>query len=60
MWSVHLLSWTFTGRIIRHAHAIDATVAATALRQPAPVLILTSDPDDMTRLCGRAVDVVRV
>ncbi|MFF8729913.1 PIN domain-containing protein [Streptomyces sp. NPDC015171] len=33
-------------------YAIDATVAEVAIRQPGPVAILTSDVDDMTRLCG--------
>lgn len=35
-----------------HKYAIDATVAEVALRQPGPVAILTSDLDDMARLCG--------
>lgn len=30
--------------------AIDAIVAATALRMPRPVAVLTSDPDDLRRL----------
>ena len=33
-----------------HRCAIDAVVAATALEQPRPVLVLTSDPDDLSRL----------
>lgn len=33
-----------------HRCAIDAVVAQTALRQERPVLLLTSDPDDMHRL----------
>jgi predicted nucleic acid-binding protein len=33
-----------------HRCAIDAVVAATALGLDRPVLLLTSDPDDMTRL----------
>ncbi|GAA2669671.1 hypothetical protein Apa02nite_016540 [Actinoplanes palleronii] len=33
-----------------HRYAIDAVVAATALELPRPVLLLTSDPDDLTRL----------
>ncbi|MGW0820017.1 DNA-binding protein [Streptomyces sp. NPDC002845] len=41
-----------------HKYAIDATVAEAALRQPGPVAILTSDVDDMTKLCGRRVRVV--
>lgn len=35
-----------------HRYAIDATVAEVALRQPKPVALLTSDSDDMTKLCG--------
>lgn len=33
-----------------HRCAIDAMVAATALRQARPVLLLTSDPGDMVKL----------
>ncbi|WP_059010997.1 type II toxin-antitoxin system VapC family toxin [Streptomyces specialis] len=50
-----------------HRCAIDSVVAATALGAPRPVLLLTSDPDDLDRLVeepGRAkearVAVVRV
>ncbi|WP_046494071.1 hypothetical protein [Streptomyces odonnellii] len=41
-----------------HTHAIDATVAEAALRQPGPVAILTSDVDDMTRLCGKQIRLI--
>ncbi|GGY32360.1 PIN domain-containing protein [Streptomyces anulatus] len=41
-----------------HKYAIDATVAEVALRQPKPVAILTSDSDDMTKLCGNKVRIV--
>jgi PIN domain-containing protein len=41
-----------------HKYAIDATVAETALRQPGPVAVLTSDADDMGKLCGRRVKVI--
>jgi predicted nucleic acid-binding protein len=41
-----------------HKYAIDATVAVTALRQPGPVAVLTSDADDMSRLCGTQVDLI--
>jgi predicted nucleic acid-binding protein len=41
-----------------HQHAIDAMIAATALAAPAPRIMLTSDPDDMARLCGASVRVV--
>ncbi|MET9655739.1 hypothetical protein [Streptomyces sp. NPDC006510] len=40
-----------------HKYAIDATVAEVALRQPKPVALLTSDSDDMTRLCGKQVRI---
>lgn len=43
-----------------HKYAIDATVAELALRQPGPVAILTSDIDDMTRLCGNRVRLIGV
>jgi predicted nucleic acid-binding protein len=33
-----------------HRCAIDAVVAATALALERPVVLLTSDPDDLTRL----------
>ncbi|WBB98685.1 MULTISPECIES: PIN domain-containing protein [unclassified Solwaraspora] len=33
-----------------HRCAIDAVVAVTALEMPRPVVLLTSDPDDMNRL----------
>ncbi|MDT3727671.1 DNA-binding protein [Streptomyces sp. DSM 41972] len=43
-----------------HTYAIDATVAEMALRQPGPVVILTSDIDDMARLCGGRVRLVGI
>ncbi|AXG78030.1 PIN domain-containing protein [Streptomyces paludis] len=43
-----------------HKYAIDATVAEMALRQQRPVVMLTSDSDDMTKLCGNQVRVVAV
>jgi predicted nucleic acid-binding protein len=33
-----------------HRCTIDALLAAVALRQPRPVVLLTSEPDDMARL----------
>ena len=33
-----------------HRHALDALLAAVALTQPRPALLLTSDPDDMAVL----------
>ncbi|MER7169999.1 PIN domain-containing protein [Streptomyces mesophilus] len=41
-----------------HKYAIDATVAEMALRQPGPVALLTSDIDDMTKLCGNRVRLI--
>ncbi|ARP71241.1 DNA-binding protein [Streptomyces pluripotens] len=43
-----------------HTYAIDATVAEMALRQPGPVAILTSDVDDMARLCGDRVRLIGI
>ncbi len=43
-----------------HKYAIDATVAEVALRQSGAVAILTSDVDDMARLCGRRVRLIGV
>lgn len=47
-------------RLHGHKYAIDAVVAATALRAVRPVIVLTSDEDDMARLCGKTVKVVGV
>ncbi|MBA2944561.1 type II toxin-antitoxin system VapC family toxin [Streptomyces himalayensis] len=43
-----------------HKYAIDAMVSATALASPGPVTILTSDPEDLTTLCGGRATVVKV
>lgn len=43
-----------------HKYAIDAVVAEAALRQPGPVAMLTSDTDDVGKLCGPQVRVVAV
>lgn len=43
-----------------HKYAIDAVVAEMALRQQRPVVLLTSDVDDMTKLCGDRVRFVSV
>ncbi|WP_433247842.1 PIN domain-containing protein [Streptosporangium sp. CA-135522] len=43
-----------------HKYAIDAMVAITARRQPGPVVMLTSDLDDMSVLCGERVTLVAV
>ncbi|WP_240646996.1 DNA-binding protein [Streptomyces globisporus] len=43
-----------------HKYAIDALVAAMALRSPAPVLVLTSDRDDWSKLCGDRIQIKEV
>ncbi|MEU2207123.1 DNA-binding protein [Streptomyces hygroscopicus] len=43
-----------------HTYAIDAAVAAIALKQRHPVVMLTSDVDDMAKLCGDRVRLVAV
>jgi predicted nucleic acid-binding protein len=43
-----------------HKYAIDATVAEAALRQPRPVAMLTSEVDDMAKLCGDQVRMIAV
>ncbi|MDT5033957.1 MAG: hypothetical protein QOC94_4128, partial [Actinoplanes sp.] len=43
-----------------HKYAIDAAVAEAALRQHRPVVMLTSDIDDMAMLCGQRVRVIGV
>ncbi|WP_328768124.1 PIN domain-containing protein [Streptomyces sp. NBC_00286] len=40
-----------------HKYAIDAALAAVALRQPGPVTVFTSDEDDLRKLCGDRVVV---
>lgn len=41
-----------------HKYAIDAMVAEVALRLPGPVAVLTSDADNMVKLCGKRVRVI--
>jgi predicted nucleic acid-binding protein len=43
-----------------HKYALDALVAATALSSASPVTVLTSDPDDLSALCGRGARVLRI
>lgn len=43
-----------------HKYAIDATVAEVALRQPGPVAMMTSDVDDMSKLCGGRVHLIGI
>lgn len=47
-------------RLHGHRHAIDAMVAATALAADAPIILLTSDPEDLTTLCGDGVRTVKI
>ncbi|WP_113704976.1 type II toxin-antitoxin system VapC family toxin [Nonomuraea lactucae] len=47
-------------RLNGHKYAIDAVVAATALRSVRPAIVLTSDEDDMSKLCGKVVRVIPV
>ncbi|KJY31464.1 hypothetical protein [Streptomyces sp. NRRL S-495] len=43
-----------------HKYAIDATIAEMALRQSGPVAVLTSDVDDMAKLCGNRVRLIAI
>ncbi|MGW4634953.1 PIN domain-containing protein [Nocardia sp. NPDC004415] len=43
-----------------HKYAIDAMLSATALAAPGPTTVLTSDPDDLTALCGPRVAVIEI
>lgn len=43
-----------------HKYAIDAIVAEMAMRQRRPVILLTSDIDDMTKLCEGRVHLVAI
>jgi predicted nucleic acid-binding protein len=45
------------GGLHGHKYAIDALVAAMAMRSPAPVLVLTSDRDDWSKLCGSRITI---
>ncbi|MCT4356313.1 DNA-binding protein [Streptomyces sp. Je 1-79] len=42
-----------------HKYALDALVAATARAAHPPVVVLTSDPEDLERLCGPRVAVLK-
>ncbi|MFJ8748141.1 type II toxin-antitoxin system VapC family toxin [Streptomyces sp. NPDC102441] len=43
-----------------HKYAIDAMLGATALASPGPVTVLTSDPEDLTALCGSRITAIKV
>ncbi|QEU87550.1 hypothetical protein [Streptomyces viridosporus] len=47
-------------RLHGHKYAIDATFAVIARNAPQPATVLTSDPEDLTLLCGPSVEVVKV
>ncbi|MBE3016221.1 hypothetical protein IL992_44810 [Microbispora sp. NEAU-D428] len=47
-------------RLHGRKYAIDAVVAVTALRSVRPAIVLRSDEDDMSQLCGEAVQLVPV
>jgi predicted nucleic acid-binding protein len=48
------------GGLHGHKYAIDALVAAMALRSSAPVLVLTSDHDDWSKMCGDRVAIIAI
>lgn len=45
-----------------HRHPIDAMLCATALTSTRPVTILTSDPDDLRKLCDNdpGVTIIKI
>ncbi|MFB7075444.1 DNA-binding protein [Streptomyces sp. NPDC056290] len=43
-----------------HEYATDAAFAVIARNAPRPVTVLTSDPEDLTLLCGPSVEVIKV
>jgi len=43
-----------------HKYAIDVMLSAIALAAPGPVTILTSDPEDLTVLCGERATVIKI
>ncbi|WP_197048635.1 PIN domain-containing protein [Streptosporangium roseum] len=47
-------------RLHGHKYAVDVVAVATALREVRPVIVLTSDEDDMYTLCGKTVKVIGV
>src|SRR3954453_1069434 len=49
-----------THRLRGHKYAIDAVLAANARGVPGPVTLVTSDADDLARLCGSAVQILKV
>jgi hypothetical protein len=47
-------------RLTGHEYAIDAVLAAIARSAPGPVTVLTSDPEDISLLCGPAIEIIKV
>ncbi|WP_433462890.1 type II toxin-antitoxin system VapC family toxin [Spirillospora sp. CA-128828] len=47
-------------RLHGHKYAVDAMLSATALAASPPVMVLTSDPQDIRALCGGRVAVVKI
>ncbi|GAB3149858.1 type II toxin-antitoxin system VapC family toxin [Microbispora hainanensis] len=47
-------------RLRGHRYAIDAVLAAIARVAARPVTVLTSDPADLTPLCGGDVEIVKI
>ncbi|MFC3994680.1 type II toxin-antitoxin system VapC family toxin [Nocardiopsis sediminis] len=47
-------------RLSGHKYAIDAVLAAIARSAPGPVTVLTSDTEDVSLLCGPAIEVRKV
>ncbi|ONM45960.1 DNA-binding protein [Nocardia donostiensis] len=43
-----------------HKYAIDAVLAAIALAAEPPVTIVSSDPEDLTSLCGPGIGIIKV
>jgi hypothetical protein len=43
-----------------HEDAIDAVLAAVARSSAVPATVLTSDPEDLSLLCGPAIEIAKV
>lgn len=43
-----------------HKYAIDAILSATAVAATGPTTVLTSDPEDLTTLCGTRATVIKI
>ncbi|MEV0264613.1 DNA-binding protein [Streptomyces sp. NPDC050617] len=56
----HATELLSTAGLHGHKYAIDAILSATALAAPGPVTVLTSDPEDLTALCGGRVTVIKI